>query len=552
MTYGMEARQALIEEIEILEELKRREDSKTVVGFVCPQEGFTHALIKINGEWVETDKEPKVYLPAKLEAVLKSKKRFIVVYGGRGSGKSVGVGDIEIIEVHDHRAKVFFLREYQTSIKDSVHSLIKEEIKRLEFIDFDALDNSIRFRGEDSFRFAGLARNVDSIKSSHGFQKYVVEEAQFLSEDSLKALTPTARKKPVAGLPTQLEEVVEDNNVSITFIANPMSSADPFSKRFITPFKKELDKYGIYEDELHLIVKMNYNDNPWFGQSGLEEERAWDYDHLPRAAYDHIWGGEFNDEVEDSIILAEWFDACIDAHKKIQGWEPRGVKVVAHDPADQGEDPQGLAARHGTIVTHADENDKHDINEGCDWATDHAVEFGADHYIYDSTGLGLGLRRQVNDNLTGKKMAIHEFNGASEVLRPNQEYQKPEAEKKNPEEEKAKTNKQTFKNLRSQTYWNVRDRMFNTYLAIEKGAYTDPDDMLSLSSDIPYLDKLRSELCRIPSKPNGSGLKQIMTKPEMRKLKIKSPNMGDCVMMLFGFEIKHTPGAVKLNFRRAS
>ena len=33
----------------------------------------------------------------------------------------------------------------------------------------------------------------------------------------------------------------------------PGSSQDPFSQRFIVPFQKELDKNGIYEDELHLM-----------------------------------------------------------------------------------------------------------------------------------------------------------------------------------------------------------------------------------------------------------------------------------------------------------
>ena len=52
-----------------------------------------------------------------------------------------------------------------------------------------------------------------------------------------------------------------------------------------------------------------------------------------------------------------------------------------------------------------------------------------------------------------------------------------------------------------------------------------PDQMISLSSEIPFLEKLRSEVCRIPKKPNGNGLIQIMNKEEMKRLKIPSPNM---------------------------
>ncbi len=470
-------------------------------------------------------------IPEKLLPLSETPKRFKVVYGGRGSGKSMTIADLLLMDAQVNGTKIGCFREIQNSSDDSVHALLKDESERLG-LDFTAEKASIYCPSGGEFRFRGLARNPDAVKSMHGFSKFWVEEAQTISQDSLEKLTPTLREK----------------GAELWFSLNPQSSADPMAQRFIVPFQDELEAKGYYENELHLIIKANYTDNPFF-PSELEQERLWDYKNKSRAKYNHVWLGAFNDEVEDSIILSEWFDACIDAHKKIQGWEPRGIKAAAHDPSDKGEDPKGFAIRHGTIVTHVDENSTYDVNEGCDWATDLAVEHRADHFVYDSGGLGLSLRRQVNDNLEGKRCQIHAFNGASEVLRPKDLYQ---GKLDNPEEERVRNNKQTFKNLRAQSYWNLRDRMYATYCAVERGVYTDPDDMISLSSDIPMLDKLRSEVCRIPSKPNGSGLKQIMTKPEMRKLKIKSPNMADCLMMLFGFEIKRSTGTVSLNFARAS
>ena len=73
--------------------------------------------------------------------------------------------------------------------------------------------------------------------------------------------------------------------------------------------------------------------------------------------------------------------------------------------------------------------------------------------------------------------------------------------------------------------------MYRTYQAVEKGIYTDPDEMISFSSEIAEIDMLRSELTRIPKVPNGSGKIQIMSKKEMKTHKIDSPNMGDAVMM---------------------
>ena len=73
--------------------------------------------------------------------------------------------------------------------------------------------------------------------------------------------------------------------------------------------------------------------------------------------------------------------------------------------------------------------------------------------------------------------------------------------------------------------------MFRTYQAIVHGTYADPDELISISSSIEDLDVLRAEICRIPSKDNGAGRIQIMSKPDMKKLKIESPNGSDCVMM---------------------
>ena len=69
------------------------------------------------------------------------------------------------------------------------------------------------------------------------------------------------------------------------------------------------------------------------------------------------------------------------------------------------------------------------------------------------------------------------------------------------------------------------------------GDYHDPDTLISFSSDIAALKKLRAELCRMPIKPNGNGLFELYTKQDMKtKFKFASPNLGDCIMMLMRYE----------------
>ena len=60
----------------------------------------------------------------------------------------------------------------------------------------------------------------------------------------------------------------------------------------------------------------------------------------------------------------------------------------------------------------------------------------------------------------------------------------------------------------------------------------DPAQMISFSSSIKDMQRLRSEVCRIPRKRNGNGKFQIMSKDDMKRLlQIDSPNMADSVMM---------------------
>ena len=79
----------------------------------------------------------------------------------------------------------------------------------------------------------------------------------------------------------------------------------------------------------------------------------------------------------------------------------------------------------------------------------------------------------------------------------------------------------------------LRDRFFNAYQAVVKKKYIDPDTIISISSDIDCLDKLRAEVCSIPKKPNGAGKIQIVSKEDLKKkpYELPSPNLFDSVMM---------------------
>ncbi|MHA1420278.1 MAG: hypothetical protein ACTSPO_15290, partial [Candidatus Heimdallarchaeaceae archaeon] len=240
------------------------------------------------------------------------------------------------------------------------------------------------------------------------------------------------------------------------------------------------------------------------------------------------------------------FDACIDAHIKL-GFEPLGIRMSSHDPSDEGEDTKGYAFRHGSVVLQVEEMTTGDINEGCDWATELAIENKSDAFTWDCDGVGIGLNRQISQAFGGKSVRLSQYKGSETPERPNSIYEPISAEGSNIYSvQKQKTNKEVFKNLRVQKYFELRNRIYRTYEAVKKGKYHDPETLISFSSGITELTKLRAELCRLPKKPNVNGMLDLYPKPIMKaKFKIPSPNLADSVKMLWKIPKHISVGGIK-------
>lgn len=436
-----------------------------------------------------------------------------VAVGGRGSGKSIGLSDMAIMRMEQENIDVYCLREYQESIADSIHRTFSRSITdRLKLDGWDIQENKILSPVGARTTYKGAARNPNNIQGAEDYLLSLFSEAHTASQESIDKLLPTILRKPGA---------------QCWFDANPQSSEDPFSQRFITPYLEHLERDGFYEDELHYIVVVNWRDNPWWNEE-QERLRKWDYENLTRAKYDWIWEGRFNDSVENALIMPEWFDACIDAHKKL-GIKPQGAKLAAHDPSDEGGDSKGYAERHGIVVTDVLEKPTGNVSEGCDWATGLAIEHGVDAFTWDCDGLGVALSRDVGAAFNGKKVTVSMFKGSESPDTPDAIY--------DPQSGQAIQDRKTWadvvRNKRAQYYLKLRDRCFKTFRAVQYGEYHDPDELISFDSSIDCLRKLRSELCRMPMKPNGSGRFELYTKEVMRnRFKLPSPNLGDSVMML--------------------
>jgi phage terminase large subunit len=447
---------------------------------------------------------PKLQISPKLLALMKKKKRFKILIGGRGGMKTMTVADLCIMDAQTKGIKTACLREYQNSIDDSVFTVLKTEIERLKAEGFVVMNNEIRYLGEPVFKFKGLARNVESaIKGMHGFNRFWVEEAQTMSDESIKVLIPTLRE--------------EGSEIWMT--ANLRSMADPFAQRFFKPFERELRGKKYYEDDLHLIIWVNLDDNP-FAVDTMRKDRDFDRNNMSAAMFRHVWEGEPYDEVMDSIVSVEVFEAAIDAHIKL-GFKAEGAVISAFDPADEGGDAKGFAARKGSVVLDVCEYSKGDAADGMDWALKEARKHGTDYFVWDCDGLGAGLKRQVDQELQGKEEKIM-FKGSESPEGKEQLFNGG-----------PKTIGDLILNKRAQNYKELLERFENTYKAVVKKEYISPDSLISIPSTIKNLDQLRAEVCRLPRKFNHSGKFQMLSKIEMRQkpYELSSPNMADALMM---------------------
>lgn len=485
----------------------------------------------------------------KLGVLISKPKRIKILVGGRASTKSTFVADYVLSKVASGQ-RWCCGREYQNSIEDSVHSLLSDEVERCEFGGFRVMGSEIQHESGGKAFYRGLARNITSLKgiNSHGLW---IEEGESLSAQTLKVLTASIRVSAKESKDAKLRgEEIRIPEIWITM--NRGSSKDPIAQKFLERAERGLTDCGYYEDDMMVAINVNYDENPWFLESGLEQERLDDKEHMSEAEYDHKWNGAYSDSIDGAIIKAEWFDAAIDAHKLDRlkkAFEPHGALVAAHDPFDDGDDAGGYALRHGSIIKHVAMKEEGEIDVVCDWATDLARQHGADCFVWDGDGMGTGLKRQIQLAFDGTRTDYHMFKGS--LSGSGQDNAKlPYMPIDGEGHEKVKTHDETFKNNRAQFYTKLALKFYNTYKCVIRGEYIDPDDMISIDSDgVENMALLRSEVCRIPKKlRNNSGLHWLMSKEDMKTiLKIDSPNLADPVMMTLANPPANTTANIQLN-----
>ena len=241
------------------------------------------------------DAVSKAQFPVKLECLFQPEKsRYRILYGGRGGAKSWGVARALLIKGAQRSLRILCAREFQTSIKDSVHKLLCDQIIDLGLEGFyEITQTSIRGKNGTEFSFVGLKNNVANVKSYEGVDICWVEEAQTTSRLSWNILIPTIRK--------------ESSEIWVTF--NPELESDETYQRFV-----------LHPPENSVVQKINWSDNPWFPETLMLEKDALKMRDIE--AYNTVWEGICRQTVDGAIFAREMQMAELDGRITKVGYDP--------------------------------------------------------------------------------------------------------------------------------------------------------------------------------------------------------------------------------------
>ena len=229
----------------------------------------------------------RVELPAKLIPVFEGRADVRGAYGGRGSGKTRSFAKMAAVRGLIHGAAgesgiILCARQFMNSLDDSSLEECKRAIEDEPFLAayYEVGDKYIKsLDGRITFAFAGLDRNIASVKSKGRILLCWVDEAEPVTDYAWTVLIPTLREEGA------------DWNAELWVTWNPRRKAAAVESRFRGS-----------ADPLVKIVRLNWQDNPRF-PAKLERDRQRDLAERPDQ-YAHIWEGEFATVVEGAYYAA--------------------------------------------------------------------------------------------------------------------------------------------------------------------------------------------------------------------------------------------------------
>lgn len=246
----------------------------------------------------------------------------------------------------------------------------------------------------------------------------------------------------------------------------------------------------------------------------------------------------YSASVDGVLIPSEWVQSAIDSHLKLTIL-PTGIRLMSLDVADEGRDLNATGARYGILLEKLKSwsGKNSDIAQTTDKIAALADEWGYSLIRYDADGLGAGVRgdaRIVNEkrkenNL--EEIEFRPFRGSGKVAYPKQEVF-PRRNNDPTDRMKPRLNEDYYANAKAQSWFALRKRFQLTHKAVTEGGSFNADELISISSELPELNKLVIELSQPTYTQNSAGKMIIDKTPEGTR----SPNLADAVMIAYAPE----------------
>ncbi|MGZ5031239.1 MAG: phage terminase large subunit [Methylobacter sp.] len=253
----------------------------------------------------------QVTIPDKLIPVFLGDADVRGSWGGRGSAKTRSFAKMVAVKGYIFgnagiKGQLLCARQFMNSLDDSSLEECKRAIQDEPFLMdyYEIGDRYIKSKdGNIAFSFAGLDRNIASVKSKGRILLCWVDEAESVNDIAWKTLIPTLREEG------------DGWNAELWVTWNPLRKGSPTDLRFKNS-----------TDPRYKIVALNWRDNPKF-PAVLERQRQRDLIERPQE-YDHIWEGAYGSA--QGAILARWVSEA-ERDGRISDnivYDPKGAGIV--------------------------------------------------------------------------------------------------------------------------------------------------------------------------------------------------------------------------------
>lgn len=342
-----------------------------------------------------------------------SRPKHIVAKGGRATGKSVSAALATIIHCRSPKLikagrglRVVIARQFGSSIDQSFWEELKNAACMMgvedEFI-WGAKKITHRIT-KSTITSIGLERNKGNIKGLAQVDLLIVEEANFVSQESIDILIPTIRKP----------------HSVILWLYNPTNRTDAVAKTFVeceTPYP------GC------LIIDTNWRDNKFFSERSEADRVAMETNDPIR--YLNVYEGEYLGADDYALINPILIKEAIG--RKVIRDESLAI-VAGLDVAGLGKDWTVLVRRRGNEILSRHKLATCDDKQLTEWVMGIYADHPFDKLVVDASGNTgpHGRLAEIAESLD--KFSVHKFMGGKSARRP-----------------------ELYTNLRTETWVKMRD-----------------------------------------------------------------------------------------------